>query len=207
MITGSSDNSAPGNGRTGPAIGRLFLLLLLLPFLFVRSMAAEDLLSTLSARAEKLDSMAGTFTQEYKISVLPLPLISKGEFLYQRQTGMVWTTLEPVQSRLTINRDGIYMDDAGSDKPALSQPQLGETLLALFSGDVQTLTSLFEIKATGSVDDWQLHLVPRNALVAAQIDAIDISGREVVQSVTIADASGDNTRIRFTTVEKTFLDD
>lgn len=206
MLTGGSDNSAVRYGQTGIRAW-LWLLLLMLPLIAVRVIAAEELLTALSTKAEKLDSMAGTFTQEYKISVLPLPLISEGDFHYRRQTGMVWTTRKPIQSRLTINRNGVYMEDAGADRPALSQPQLGETLLALISGDLQTLTALFEITATGSVDDWHLHLVPRNALVAAQIDAIDISGRDVVQSVTIDDASGDNTRIHFTTLEKSFLND
>ncbi len=71
-----------------------------LAFVCLPALAENNLLGELSNKAKNIERLSGIFTQHRKITVLPLPLISAGEFSYHHQTGMVWNTLEPIQSKI-----------------------------------------------------------------------------------------------------------
>lgn len=163
------------------------------------ALANDSLLDSLSSKARNIESFSGTFVQHRKIVVLPLPLDSEGKFSYHHQTGMVWTTLHPVQSTVIISSQGIQMEDPESVRQTVGSPQVAKALLELFSGKLESLTEQFHIETSGSTSDWQLQLKPKNNLLAAEITSIDIRGKETTESVSIADTNGDRSNLTFKT--------
>ncbi len=175
------------------------LVISLLIFFCLPALANDGLLGSLSSKARNIESFSGTFVQHRKIVVLPLPLDSDGKFSYHRQTGMVWTTLHPVQSTVVISSRGIQMENTESVRRTVGSPQVAKALLGLFSGNLESLSEQFHIDASGNISDWRLQLRPKNDLLAAEITSIDIRGKETTESVSIADANGDSSNLTFNT--------
>lgn len=178
-------------------------------FVFVCSptLAENNLLGELSDKAKNIEQLTGVFTQQRKITVLPLPLISAGEFSYHHQTGMVWNTLAPVQSKIHITTQGIQTENNELSTQTAGSAQLANMLLGIFSGDLTLLSEQFDIQVAGDITQWHLHLTPKNELVATQISSIDIHGRETTETVAIADANGDQSDLTFTTEQLVFIED
>lgn len=172
---------------------------ILLFFICLPLQAEIGLLEALSNKAKNIERLSGVFTQQRKITVLPLPLISTGEFSYHHQSGMVWNTLEPIQSEIHITPQGIQTENDEFTTQTAGSAQLAKMLLGIFSGDLTSLSEQFDIQINGDITQWHLHLTPKNEMVAAQISSIDIRGKETTESVAIADANGDHTDLTFTT--------
>jgi len=175
------------------------LAISLLLFFCLPVLANDSLLGSLSSKARNIESFSGTFIQHRKIVVLPLALDSEGTFSYHHQSGMVWTTLQPVQSTITISSQGIQTEDTNSVNRTIGSPQIAKALLGLFSGKLESLSEQFNIIASGNITDWRLQLKPKNDLLAAEITSIDIRGKEITESVSIADANGDKSDLTFKT--------
>jgi len=175
------------------------LVISLLILFCLPASANDSLLGSLSGKAKNIESFSGTFVQHRKIVVLPLPLDSEGKFSYHHQTGMVWTTLHPIQSTVIISSQGIQTEDTESVRRTVGSPQVAKALLGLFSGKLESLSEQFSIESSGSISDWRLQLRPKNDLLAAEITSIDIRGRETAESVSIADANGDSSNLTFKT--------
>ena len=182
---------------------RLVISLLMLFCLPV--LADDSLLGSLSSKAKNIESFSGSFVQNRKIVVLPLPLISDGEFSYHHQTGMIWTTLNPVQTTVIISSNGIQMEDSESVRRTVGSPQIAKALLGLFLGRLESLSEQFFIEASGNTSEWQLNLKPKNDLLAAEITSIDIHGKETTESVAISDANGDSSSLTFVTNSIKFI--
>jgi len=177
-----------------------------LAFVCLPALAENNLLAELSNKAKNIEHLNGVFTQQRKITVLPLPLVSSGEFSFQHQTGMVWNTLEPIQSKIHITTQGIQTKNNESTTQTAGSAQLAKMLLGIFSGDLTSLSEQFDIQVDGNMTQWHLHLTPKNELAATQISSIDIRGRETTESVAIADANGDHTDLTFTTEQLVFIE-
>ncbi len=179
---------------------------ILLAFVSLPALAENNLLDELSNKAKNIERLGGVFTQHRKITVLPLPLISAGEFSYHYQTGMVWITQEPIQSKIHITHQGIQTENKEIITQTAGSAQLAKMLLGIFSGDLTSLSEQFDVQVNGDMTQWHLHLTPKNELVATQISSIDIHGRETTDSVAIADANGDHTDLTFTTQQLVFIE-
>lgn len=177
-----------------------------LAFVCLPALAENNLLGELSNKAKNIEHLNGVFTQHRKITVLPLPLISTGEFSYHHQTGMIWDTLEPIQSKIHITHHGIQTENNELTAQNTGLAQLASMLLGIFSGDLVSLSEQFDFQVNGNMTEWHLHLAPKNEMVAAQISSVDIRGRKTTESVAIADANGDHTDLIFTTRELVFIE-
>jgi len=159
--------------------------------------AASELQDKIFSKAKETKSMTSVFIQKRQLSVLPLPLVSKGTFRYHHETGIVWETQEPIQSRIIITKRGIQTEDKYSGTKTEGSSQLSEILLSFFSGDSVALERYFSIRVKGNAKQWNLLLEPINNLVAAQIALISIEGRESVESLYIVESSGDYSNLEF----------
>ena len=100
------------------------------------------------------------------------------------------------------HRDDYYDSSADTEKFCHFSEQKAR-VIAVF--ERQYLERLL-IEASGNVSEWQLHLTPRNEMLAAELTFIDIRGKETTESITIADANGDSSNLTFTTHTLTFLE-
>ena len=160
-------------------------------------LSAEDLLYQLSAKAGNLELMQGRFIMQRQISVLPLPLESKGRFEYRKGLGLRWETLSPLQSLLIINQQGVSID--GTERNQRGLEQFAKALLDIFSGDIEGLDETFTISGIGDPTQWQMILKPRNHQVAARLVKIKVTGALYTESIEILESNLDSTRIDLVT--------
>ena len=176
-------------------------------FLFVNSVWADgdELLDELVARSQSIQSLEGVFEQQKTIAVLPMPLASNGRFSFEQGKEVVWETLVPVQSRMTLTAGGIRLDDAsGADKTPAQVKQAGVEIVAkifmgVIAGELDSLKDYFTLSATGTTGDWKILLKPRSENLAAYINDIELSGGEFTEHLNIREANGDKTYIVFAT--------
>ncbi|HEX5686914.1 MAG TPA: outer membrane lipoprotein carrier protein LolA [Ideonella sp.] len=147
----------------------------------------------------------GEFEQRKAVKGFKHPLVSRGDYLFARERGVVWRTREPFASTLVLTRERLVSRGAdGASTTAMdarSEPGLravNQLLFALLSADLATLAQRFRIE--GQAPDgglWQLTLTPRDATLAAWLQKVELQGDRQVQTVQWQEASGDASLIRF----------
>ncbi|TJY58291.1 outer membrane lipoprotein carrier protein LolA [Sinimarinibacterium sp. CAU 1509] len=144
-------------------------------------------------------SIRGAYRQQKQLHELPRPLSSSGRFLFLRDTGIAWTTIEPFASELVITREHLIQREGDNEVlvSAAQQPALqmvAEIFFAVFSLDFDTLESLFDLYGGANADgSWSLGLRPKQA--AGSVVGIQINGAAQVEQVLLTESSGDLTRI------------
>jgi hypothetical protein len=170
---------------------------------------SDELLDELVARSQSIQSLEGVFEQQKTIAVLPVPLSSNGRFSFAQGKEVVWETLVPVHSRMTLTPGGIHLDDGSGENQtpaqATSQKQqagaeiVAKIFMGVIAGELDSLQDYFTLAATGTPRDWQLQLVPRSGNLAAYITRIELRGGEFTEHLDVIEANGDKTYIVFAT--------
>jgi outer membrane lipoprotein-sorting protein len=147
--------------------------------------------------AKSIQEINGKFTQSRHIAILSTPLLSSGEFRYQREIGLVWHVNHPVESTLEISyRKGLRLvNDDGEAKPVAGAELLTQLFLGLFSGNLDALLDIFNIDEHKDEVAWRLHLTPKSDALRQHISHIDIVGNNGVNAITVVEASGDRNEI------------
>ena len=197
------------NHRTRCARLLLCVLLCLLPPLLHAADTTADTVSSLTAAVARPEVLRGEFTQEKQVSGFRNPLRSQGRFVVARQHGVVWTTLKPFPSEVVITADRILSRQRdGSSRvevDARQQPALRSVnaiMFALMSGDVQALSSQFNVSASRQGQGWRLQLTPKSAMLAKAFESVTLQGDRYVRQVDIVEASKDRTQIRFSALSE-----
>ena len=149
--------------------------------------------------------LRGRFEQRKYLPDLPKPLLSIGEFLFARDTGVWWHTRTPFDSVFILTRDGARSRDEGGAETKVSaadQPGVAvaaRIFFALFALDFEALSKDFDTYgvATGSgkTAGWQVGLRPKLAAMAAVFRESVIEGRQRADRIELRDAHGDRTEI------------
>lgn len=163
--------------------------------------------------------LRGDFTQEKTIKGIKRPLKSNGQFVYQKNTGLLWQTTKPFASSMTITAKGISQLNSNNtmetitaqDNPGLNV--FTNIFLSIASGDLASLPQHFEIKGkmlpnlhkeqanslttTRPTQSWILNLQPKDPKFAAIIESIVLSGHTVIENVLVQEKAGDQTKIHY----------
>jgi len=136
----------------------------------------------------KTDGVSGNFTQTKSLAGFNKSIKSTGEFRLE--------TLEPVTSKVFINKDGIFKNENG--KLEKTTANFDEKLfLAIISLDENELRKEFDIKTSGSLKEWSIELSPKNLLFKQIFKSIKISGDKAVKKIELDEISGDKTLNEF----------
>lgn len=188
----------------------LLLGLLAVPVLARAAAAPVDAngagLEAIKRQLAPFDGLKGGFQQSKKIRVIKKPLVSEGDFILLKGKGVIWRTLKPMASTLRISRDDIAELKGGKaailvsmkDQPALGI--IGKVLFAVFSADVDELKRHFDFVRVDPPDSsghWSADLRPRDAMVRKGVERIGIEGGRFVEAITLGEANGDVSVIRF----------
>lgn len=163
--------------------------------------ALRPLLSAPARELMRAQTLRGRFAQKKFLRELPMPLPSDGDFLFARDLGIAWHTRTPLDSEFILTRKGMMQKDGGNVAMRLStdqQPALQIALrlfLALFSLDLDTLASDFQLYGTKTGEKWQLGLKPKNAAMSAAFSEAVIEGAAAVERIEMRDRNGDRTEI------------
>jgi len=143
----------------------------------------------------------GTFEQEKTLSRLNRSLTSSGNFIIAAGSGMVWDTVKPFPSTLTLGKDYLIQSRPSGQKTVLSAQGnetflcMAEVISAVFSGNSQSLLDNFEIYYSGGGDTaWELGLIPRNTAIGSFAEKIIMKGDAAIRSITIYEQGGDTVR-------------
>lgn len=166
--------------------------------------AATPTLEDITRQLQISDELDGDFVQRKYLSVLPNPLLSRGQFSFRPDTGLVWETRQPLHSRLIFSGEGILQEQNGqqtwlarADQPGVAV--IGEIMTAILTRDWDTLKEFFtlEIAADTTDDHWSLVMTPTQSTLAAVITRIALSGDQHLRHMTLLEHSGDRTEIDF----------
>lgn len=187
---------------------------------FAHPKSAEDLAQNLLAQPAKEISQArvlrGKFIHKKYLAEMPAPLEARGEFVFMRDRGLYWHTLQPFESVFVLTPTAIVQQDEGGaamKMDAARQPAVRAAagiFMALFSVDLQSLAKQFDLY--GSVDEtaeksaqksgaWQLGLRPKDSAMSAVFKRAVVNGAARVQAVELQDAHGDRTLIQLLDTE------
>ncbi|QBK05256.1 outer membrane lipoprotein carrier protein LolA [Hylemonella gracilis] len=163
------------------------------------------LLAQLRQRLQTAPVLRGRFEQHKRIQGFKNPLVSRGDFLVARERGILWHTRTPFESTLIVTRDRLQSLQAdgsvGTQLDAREEPGLraiNALLFALMAADLDRLAERFHIEGqAGGASDWRLVLTPRDAALAQWLARVELQGERYVNSVTLTEARGDESVIRF----------
>ena len=70
-------------------------------------------------------------------------------------------------------------------------------------GDVQALSSQFNVAASREGQGWRLRLTPKSAMLAKAFESLTLQGDRYVRQVEIVEANKDRTQIQFSALSET----
>jgi outer membrane lipoprotein-sorting protein len=173
---------------------RLLLSLCLLLVSF--SAQAADLIQGVAERLAQPALLRGEFEQNKTVAGFKKPLVAK-------ERGVLWETVQPFPSLLKLTRDEIVASENGAVAFRLNASKeptvrvINGLMFSLLNGDVKALADIFTIQGELSGKSWTLALTPKQAAMSKVMSKIDLSGERYVREITISEANGDLTRIRF----------
>jgi outer membrane lipoprotein-sorting protein len=168
------------------------------------------LASTLAAPAQTLANakvLSGQFTHRKHLAEIPQPLTASGEFTYARGLGVYWHTVQPFDSVFVLTQAGIVQRDEGAETVRLSSQEqpavrvIADIFLALFTLDVTSLSSTFDLFGLSQGDRWIIGLRPKTATIGSVFKQATITGSKDVEQVVLIDAHDDRTVIELKAIQ------
>lgn len=171
-----------------------YLFLFLTCFsLQVGAFSQQDLLHLL----QKPQSIEGEFVQQRFLKSLTKPIQSQGDFVLVSKKGLLWQMKKPFTLNLRVTPKGIMQWNGEQWLAAnkMGQDEQISLFLGLLGGDIQGLSSQFDIQLSGTERDWQLTLVPNNLLMKQIFNQIIMRGDKLVNQIELNETQGDRTII------------
>ncbi|WP_413733732.1 outer membrane lipoprotein carrier protein LolA [Shewanella sp. BJSY2023SW005] len=178
--------------------------------------ATEQTLQQLSTKMALSDSSRGQFEQVRWLRVLKQPLRSSGEFLFQRELGMLWQQQTPFGNLLLLKQGELIQQDSqgklsvtkADAGPAAMAEMLPRMMQSLLSGDIQALSQGFELYLLNDqAGHWQLGLKAKEQTMAALLPQMVLEGNKDLESLTLLAKNGDISQIFFSELDKSPLND
>ena len=163
---------------------------------------AQTLLAQVRQRVQDAPVVRGQFTQRKTVQGFKQPLQSSGDFVVARGKGIAWQVRKPFASTLIVKPDSLLsrgadgsvaMQMKAQDEPVLRT--INAMLFAVMAADLAQLGQYFEVTGQVQASSWTLHLVPRDAMLAQWLQAVDLRGQQFVQEVQLQEARGDRSQI------------
>ncbi|GED44147.1 LolA family protein [Cobetia marina] len=162
--------------------------------------AAEFDARALTQQLARTAPVCGDFQQTRWLEDVGAQLKSRGQFHLigdpNAPEGLVWDTTSPIEDRLEMRPNASEGPD-GEPLPA-DQQAMAELLVNFFHGDWQALEEHFTLQLTGSADDWQASLIPRDARLAEAIEHLEIEGGSWLDHLTLTSGDGDRLALTLT---------
>ena len=163
-----------------------------------------DASRVLQELAQRTSSKAAFVELKY-IAALRQPLVSSGELFFTPPSRLEKHTLKPIAETLILDGDKLIIQ-RGKRRPMTlslsSRPEAAgfvESMRATLLGDRDALERYYELDASGSMEDWQLRLVPKEDAMRKIIDTIRISGAAArIKTIEFQQADGDRSLMKIT---------
>ena len=167
-------------------------------FRYPLGLQTMDAFTATCSRLAEHPFIRGNFEQEKTLTRLNRSLKSSGNFIIAAETGMVWDTVKPFPSTLTLGKDYLIQSRPGGQKNVLSAQgnetflSMAEVLSAVFSGNSQRLLVNFTVHFSGSGAGWELGLLPLDKAIASFAARIIMKGNSAINTIVIYEQNGDS---------------
>ena len=165
-------------------------------------------LRLLEARQHDTQALAARFEQTKHVSLMTEPLITRGQFAFQRPDVVVWQVDDP-PATIRIDRTGLRVLNSSvsqADVDAIAPVgSLFRSIGGLFSGSIGAVERDFAVEARADGDVLRVHLVPRRPewqRVATAIDLTFAPPAYTIQTFRLDDPLGDRLEVRFFDVRR-----
>lgn len=162
-------------------------------------------LPQLMASMHGVRTASARFVEQRFVHLLDRPLQSAGTLIFNAPDRLQKQTMTPAPSRLTVDGDHltVVQSDGKTSDLSLSQfPEIGalvESIRATLAGDSATLTRYYTATLSGTSDDWQLLLEPRDNRLRNFVTTIRIQGDgTLIRSIETVERDGDRTEMTIT---------
>jgi outer membrane lipoprotein-sorting protein len=178
--------------------------LLLLTLLFWSSLTCAVTLDEVESDLSSFDTLRSSYRQTRHVSGLSAPLEASGSLLMSRDNGLAWMQEKPFQVSYVFTDDNFIENSPGgsrkvtkkADKPQLFQ--VANLFSTIFSGDKKLLKEYFELQfLTQDNALWKIILIPKNSRLKKLFKSVQLQGSQLVEIVTVYEASGNKTVINF----------
>lgn len=151
----------------------------------------------LRADLRQPELLRGAFTQEKHVAGFRSPLHSTGRFVVVRGKGVLWDTVQPFPSTLTVRDDGMRVDGEPVPMRGTAAERVQSLLMGVLAGDLARLEEDFALTLRWTDAGWELKLVPRERALVDLLRDFRLRGDAYVESVEYVDEHGNRTRIEF----------
>ena len=164
--------------------------------------AAPALVDDVLTHLAKHQRVRAEFTQRRENPDLAEAQVSTGDLLFVIGKGMMWHTRAPYEDTLVLTGGDTRRLNAQGKLERVRDgnrgvSQVSGMLQGLLAGKTDEAARQFTITAEGSVDNWTLHFVPKQARVARVLAGITLKGDAFLESIDVNLASGERTAISF----------
>lgn len=186
-------------------------LLLFLPF-FLSAQVWETIdsdhsqLAELKSALENMESIKGDIKQEKSFSFLTEKLISKGIFIYQKESKLRWEFNDPIEYIILINENSMRLKEEGEEKKYTGMNQIlrqvKEIILGCVDGSIME-DSHYKTAFSSNRVSLRIQLQPKERKLKEFIQQIDVEFTQIgstLRKVTLTDPSGDMTDILFSNI-------
>lgn len=166
----------------------------------------DPALTIVTERMQQSPVIRARFEQEKTIKALRRPLRSSGRFLFARDHGLHWHTLQPFDSRLVITGKGMVQKENGKitldinveERPVVHS--FTKVFLALFAGNKDTLGKNFDLYMVQEGDQWWLGLKPKQRLLKKVMDHIKLKGGTHLEEIHFVETGGNETVMKLSAI-------
>ncbi len=163
-------------------------------------------LTAVTERMQQSPVIRARFEQEKIIKALRRPLRSSGRFLFARDHGLHWHTLQPFDSQLVITGKGMLQKENGEttldinveERPVVHS--FTKVFLALFAGNKETLGKTFDLYMIQEGDHWWLGLKPKQRLLKKVMDHIKLKGSAHLEEIHFVETGGNETVMKLSAI-------
>lgn len=192
-------------------ITALFFLLLFPFFLSAQDWkmieADSPVLTDLKTVLQKMESIKGDIQQEKSFAFLTEKLISKGTFVYQKESKLRWEFKEPMEYVILINQNSMRLKEEGEEKKYKGMNQIlrqvKEIILGCIDGSIMGSTNYKTVFSTNDTNI-RIQLQPKAKNLKEFIQQIVVEFAKngaALKKVTLTDPSGDVTDIFFSNLK------
>lgn len=147
------------------------------------------------------------FVERKYIGIIDKPVESSGELAFTAPDKLEKRTLKPKPESLVLEGDSLTVDQPGKHRFTVSlqdHPEISafiESIRGTLAGDHSALGKFYTLELTGSAEEWQLILIPKQARMINIISRIRIGGSHAnVKTIDFDQGDGDRSEMVITKV-------
>lgn len=144
------------------------------------------------------------FIEKKSIAILDKPVESSGELFYTAPDRLEKRTLKPKAESMVLDKDKLIVEQRGR-KHVLSlqsYPEIAafiDSIRGTLAGDRKALERSYQLRLSGTQQDWNLGLLPLQDKMKKVVASINISGSgNTVETIEIKQADGDSSVMTIT---------